>query len=514
MFSFLLGDMHPHVMALPFVLLVVALSLTLFRTREPLDVTFWLQRPIALVAAAILVGGLAFLNTWDIATMAFLVVAAAFVSNFTRVRAITFDLFVQAITFALPLMILAIVMYLPFYTSFTSQADGIGAVVSNRGITVPATRPFHLLLFWGPLFVVVIPFVLARLLPMRARVTRTMVAIAAAPAALVVFGWVLLYGFEQATDSSKLGDGPGDLFAQIGDRGSAWLSAIFLSAVLATALLTLWLELTSDSADAGGQSANASASFEREGVLFVLLLVVTAMLLILGTEFFYVGDVFNSRMNSVFKLYYQAWMMLAISGGFSLYYLTSRWRVAFPREQQYRLVWAGAAALVLAGAALYPLGGTANRRYRTEGELRGLSYYPQDELKAIAFLNGLAQGQDLVIAEAVGNDYSSAARISAATGVPAILGWGGHEDQWRGGSSKARAGRFEDVNTLYTTTDVTAMAQILKKYAVTYVYVGPLERSTYGEAGLAKFKPLPVAFQSGTVTIYRASSTTGEVSGE
>ncbi len=92
MFSFLLGDLHPHVMALPFVLLVVALALTLFRSREPLDVTFWLQRPLALVAAAILVGGLAFLNTWDIATMAFVVVAAAFVSNFTRVRAITGDL--------------------------------------------------------------------------------------------------------------------------------------------------------------------------------------------------------------------------------------------------------------------------------------------------------------------------------------------------------------------------------------------------------------------------------------
>ncbi len=534
MFSFLLGDMHPHVMALPFVLLVVALALTLFRSREPLDVTFWLQRPVALVAAAILVGGLAFLNTWDIATMAFLVVAAAFVSNFTRVRAITVDLFVQAISFALPLMILAILLYLPFYTSFTSQADGIGAVVSNRGITVPATRPFHLLLFWGPLFVVVIPFVLARLLPMRARITQTMAAIAAAPAALVVFGWVLLYGFEQATDSKKLGDSPGNLFEQISDRGSAWLTAIFLSAVLATALLALWLELMPDDARSGTQSENpgrkqranageaspptqavgpSGVSFEREGVLFVLLLVVTAMLLILGTEFFYVGDVFNSRMNSVFKLYYQAWMMLAIAGGFSLYYLASRWRVTFPREQQYRLVWAGAAALVLAGAALYPLGGSANRRYRTDGELRGLSYYPADELKAIAFLNGVAHGQDLVIAEAVGNDYSLAARISAATGVPAILGWGGHEDQWHG-SSKLRAGRFEDVNTLYTTTDTAAMGQILKKYGVTYVYVGPLERSTYGEAGLAKFRPLPIAFQSGSVTIYRALSTTGEVSGE
>ena len=102
-------------------------------------------------------------------------------------------------------------------------------------------------------------------------------------------------------------------------------------------------------------------------MLFALLLVSTAMLLILGTEFFYVGDVFNSRMNSVFKLYYQAWMMLAIAGGFSLYYLASRWRVTFPRERQYRLVWAGAVALVLAGAALYPLGGTANRTLPDRG---------------------------------------------------------------------------------------------------------------------------------------------------
>jgi YYY domain-containing protein len=526
MFSFLLGDLHPHVMALPFVLLVVGMALALFRSREPLDITFWLQRPLALVAVAILVGGLAFLNTWDIATMAFVVVAAAFVSNFTRVRTITGDLFVQAVSFALPLLVLAIVMYLPFYTSFTSQADGIGAVVSNRGITVPATRPFHLFLFWGPLFVVVVPFVLARLLPLRARVTRTMAAIAAAPAVAVVIGWVLVYGFEQMTDSKKLGDSPGDLFAQIGDRGSAWLTAIFLGAVLAAALLALWLELTADGAGGEGASIRADAGGaspaptrvvpgrgfgEREGVLFVLTLVCTALLLILGTEFFYVGDVFNSRMNTVFKLYYQAWMLLAIAGGFSLYYLASWWRATFPRERQYRLVWAGAVVLVLAGAALYPLGGTMNRTYKADGELRGLSYFPADEREAIAWLNDRAQGQDLVIAEAVGNDYSLASRISAATGVPAILGWGGHEDQWRGGSAAARAGRFEDVNTLYTTTDTNAMNQILKKYNVTYVYVGPLERSTYGDAGLAKFSSLTVAHQFGTVTIYRASSATGEV---
>jgi YYY domain-containing protein len=507
MFSFILGDLHPHVMALPFVLLVVAAALTLYRSPEPLDITFWIQRPLALIAGGVLVGGLAFINTWDIATLAFVIVAAAFVSNFMRVRAVTLDLFVQIISFALPLLVLAIVLYLPFYLSFTSQADGIGAVVSNQGITVPATRPFHAFLFWGPLLVVVVPFVAARLIAVRPRLTPIVAAIATVPAVAVVAGWALLFLYEKAAGSGKLGAGAGGLGTQIADRGSAWLTSAVIAATLAAALAALWLELTAP-----------NERPEREGPIFALLLVATAMLLILGTEFFYVGDVFNSRMNTVFKLYYQAWMLLAIAGGFSLYYLTARWRAGFPNAKAYRWAWGAAAAIVLAGAALYPLGGGFNRTHDeagkladSNGALHGIRYYPQDERNAIDWLQERAQGQDLVIAEAVGNDYTLAGRISGATGMPAILGWKGHEDQWRSGSCKPCAGRFEDVGKIYSAPDVASIVPILKKYDVTYIYVGDLERKTYGDAGMAKFKTLQVAFQSGAVTIYRAKGVTGEV---
>jgi len=507
MFSFILGDMHPHVMALPFVLLVVAAALTLYRSPEPLDITFWIQRPLALVAGGVLIGGLAFLNTWDIATLAFVIVAAAFVSNFMRSRAITLDLFVQIVSFALPLLILAIVLYLPFYLSFTSQANGIGAVVSNQGITVPATRPFHAFLFWGPLLVIVVPFIAARLIALRARLTPLVAAIAAAPAIAVVAGWALLFLYEKAAGSGKLGAGAGGLGAQITDRGTAWLTSAFIATVLAAALAALWLELTA-----------RDERPERESPIFALLLAATAMLLILGTEFFYVGDVFNSRMNTVFKLYYQAWMLLAIAGGFSLYYLTGRWRAGFPNAKVYRWAWGIAAAIVLAGAALYPLGGGFNRTHdengklaESNGALHGIHHYSQDERDAIDWLKDRADGQDLVIAEAVGNDYTLAGRISGATGVPAILGWKGHEDQWRSGACKPCAGRFEDVNKLYSAPDAASIGPIVKKYDVTYIYVGDLERKTYGEAGMAKFKTLQVAFQSGAVTIYRAKGVTGEV---
>jgi len=496
MFSFVLGDLHPHVMALPFVLLVVGVALSLYRSPEPLDITFWLERPLALLATAILLGALAFLNTWDIATLAFVVVAAAFVSNFMRVRRLTADLFVQIGSFALPLLVLAVVMYVPFYAGFTSQANGIGAVVSNDGVTVPATRPLYLFLFWGPLFVVVIPFVVARLVAARDRISVRLLAATAAPAVAVVAGWALLLGYEQLVDSDKLGANAGGLASQITDRGAAWLTFLFLGCLLAAALAALWLELT-DGDDRG----------DREGVVFTLVLAATAVLLILGTEFFFVGDVFNNRMNSVFKLYYQAWMMLAIAGGFSLYYLASRWHVRFPRAAVYRAAWAGAAIVVLALAALYPLGAAFNRAHTFDGDFHATAFLSTDERSAIAWLDGRVQGQDLVIAEAAGNDYftkDTFGRISMATGAPTILGWKGHEDQWRSGNCTACAGRFEDVNSLYTTTDSAVMQQILQKYGVTYVYVGDVERRTYGEAGMEKFSSLPVVFQCGAVTIYRA----------
>ncbi|MDP9235997.1 MAG: DUF2298 domain-containing protein [Chloroflexota bacterium] len=507
MFSFLLGDLHPHVMALPFVLLVVGAALSLYRSREPLDITFWIQRPLALIAGGVLIGGLAFLNTWDIATMAFVIVAAAFVSNFLRVRAITLDLFVQIITFAFPLLVLAIVLYLPFYTSFTSQANGIGAVVSNNAITVPATRPVHALLFWGPMFLAVAPFIAARLIAARSRVTPAMAAITSVPAVAIVVAWALLFLFEKAQGNGKLGAGTGGLATQVGDRGSAWFTALIVAFVLSAALLALRLELTA-----------RDEREEREGPTFALLLIATAALLIFGTEFFYVGDVFNSRMNTVFKLYYEAWTLLALASGFALYYLVSRWRFSFPRQFGYRAVWGAVVAVVLAGAALYPLGGAFNRTHdeagrgaRSNGALHGISFYPPDEIKAIDWLKDRAQGQDLVIAEAAGNDYTGAGRISGATGIPAVLGWQGHEDQWRSGKCTPCAGRFEDVKEIYTAPDLDAIGPILKKYDITYIYVGDLERKLYGDPGMAKFQKMQVAFQSGTVTIYRANSVTGEV---
>jgi uncharacterized membrane protein len=256
---------------------------------------------------------------------------------------------------------------------------------------------------------------------------------------------------------------------------------------------------------------------DRRATIFSLALATTAFLLIYGCEFFYVGDLFNVRMNTVFKLYYQAWLLLAVCGAYALYEMATNWRMSFPRASGYRYAWAAACVFVFVAAALYPIGASMNRMrpYNDSGLIKelhgldGLSRFADDELAAIAWLKDVGQDQRVVIAEAGGNDYTEAGRISASTGVPTVLGWGGHEDQWRG-TSEARAGRFEDVQAMYMAPDLAAVDEIVQKYGITYIYVGQLERTTYGEPALTKFEDLPVAFTSGGVTVYRAQGAAAE----
>ena len=47
----------------------------------------------------------------------------------------------------------------------------------------------------------------------------------------------------------------------------------------------------------------------------------TALLLVFSVEFVYLRDTFGMRMNTVFKFYFQAWVMLALVAAFAVVYL-------------------------------------------------------------------------------------------------------------------------------------------------------------------------------------------------
>jgi tetratricopeptide (TPR) repeat protein len=56
------------------------------------------------------------------------------------------------------------------------------------------------------------------------------------------------------------------------------------------------------------------------------------------------------------------------------------------------------------------------------------------------------------------------------------------------------ADRDRDVQTIYSTLDPSQALQLLAKYHVGYVYVGPIERAAYGEPGAAKFDQMEGAY--------------------
>ena len=85
-----------------------------------------------------------------------------------------------------------------------------------------------------------------------------------------------------------------------------------------------------------------------------------------------------------------------------------------------------------------------------------------------------------------------------------MLGWVGHELQWRGPLPELGA-RQGDLALVYRDADPSAIRSILNRYAVRFVVVGDVERRSYGDQVGARFEGvLPVAFRSGNVTIYRA----------
>jgi len=140
--------------------------------------------------------------------------------------------------------------------------------------------------------------------------------------------------------------------------------------------------------------------------------------------------------------------------------------------------------------------------------LDGMAWWEKSRPDEFAAMRWLRENGEVgaFIVEATGPQYSEYGRFATYSGRPTLLGWAGHEDQWR--STKDEIGRRDGViKEIYTTTDRNRAQTLLEKYRVRYVIVGRLERDKYREGGavaLDKFKNfMDVAYQNKEVTIYR-----------
>lgn len=526
-FSYLLGDLHPHILAMPFGLLAVALALNLFlggwKGETKLGFYSLPIRPSGFFLGALLLGGLAFLNTWDILT-GFGLLAGAYILRRVFTYGWSWNRLKDLFAFGIPLGVLAIVLYLPFYAGFSSQAGGI---IPNLEFS---TRAAQLWVMFGPLLLPIFAYlVYLWRVEKRPANAKAGLGLALGLAVLLwVFSWLLalLAQFKM----------PDFVAAYLKDDGFANAAAYFSAATLRRlvnigSLLTILAATGAALAflskiGAGGENEDEETSIEagRKNIpLFAIFLILLASLLVLAPEFVYLRDQFGDRMNTIFKFYYQAWLLWSIAAAFGVATLLLSLRGT------WNWVYRVALMLVLFMALVYPVLGvltktedfripafmnnvaaaraagnsqaqeTASGVWTLDGGAYFQPIYP-DDMAAAAWLRNAPQGV-IVEASKVDASYSDYGHISIYSGLPTVLGWPMHEAQWRG-SYEPQGSRLNDIRQLYESSNWDTVKAILQQYNIRYVFIGSLERQTF-RINEQKFKQhLSAVFEQGQVVIY------------
>jgi YYY domain-containing protein len=231
------------------------------------------------------------------------------------------------------------------------------------------------------------------------------------------------------------------------------------------------------------------------------------------------GDI--GRMNTVFKFYLQAWVLLSISAAVALAWLV-RQSTRASLLRLARPTWFALLAILVIAALAYPLlaskGKIGLRFTDLPLSLDGMQYmdyaqYVDDgvdlhlaaDAQAIRWLQDNVVGTPVVL-EGRSPVYRWGSRIAIYTGLPTVLGWDVHESQQRAGYTNMIQERIGDVERAYSSPNTQDALSILRKYQVGYVVIGGLERKYYPAAGLEKFASMPglrLAYDADGVQIYQ-----------
>ena len=534
-FSFLLGDNHPHVMALPFVLLAIALALSLLRRQLQVnrgaDVgrgdAWWNPAAYALDGDwalfgfyALALGALGFLNTWDFPIYVGLALLAYATGRYAASDESVWSVLQRTAVLGVGIILVGVILYLPFYVGFSSQAGGLVPYL------LPPTRLPQYLVMFAPFTFAAGAFLLGRILTTRGDSTTkpsfasTWAVVAAAPLALLgatlAFVWLTEPG--RRIVDTLLSDPR--IQQVVGNAGAA----AALKAIVMARLRDPWLFLTLSLLIAGAavnvlrsrgardETFDATSSAQFASLLFLCGLGLTFV-----TEFVYLRDSFGVRMNTIFKFYYQAWVMLGCASAFGVWWVLNALDGALGRASE-TIFLVGILILTTAGLVYTVMAGYSRvDGFQHPPVLNGAANIAQghpDDWAAIEWLRAHAEGVPVIL-EAPGKSYNYEGRISAFTGYPAVLGWALHESQWRGDYVE-QGKREPDIETIYTTSDSQRAMELLHKWDVDYVIVGPPERryadevcsssdrTCSGTQGLRKFETLlePV-FEQGQTAIYR-----------
>lgn len=417
-YSFVLGDLHAHVIDIMNVLTVLAILFAFLMGRrdrmkravagelEAVDFKKEIANP-TIIALSFFCGIFQMTNYWDfpiyfVVCGAVILVSNAVICGFSKK---TFSL---TAVHAAEFLVIAFVTSFLFNLHFESMANGIG--LCNRH-----TEPYQMIVVWGMPIVMIIGYLVSLIKEEQKRRAEGMTP---AEHKNVFFAWL--------------------------------------------------------------QNLKASE-------LFVLIVGLCALGLILLPELVYIKDIYgevSQRSNTMFKLTYQAFILLALCSGF----LMVKWCFLPKNGKQFL---AGALLLFIFsrnveyfGYAWESWAGDYKNpeRYESLDALENCTDISAGDLAAIDWINENIEGRPTIL-EAHGASYRQDVgivydRISAMTGCPTVVGWHTHEWLWKNDVQAVNA-RADDVEAIYACADRELGLMLLEKYDVDYVYVGKLEFIKY-----------------------------------
>jgi YYY domain-containing protein len=530
-FTFLFADLHPHMMVIPFTLLVLGLGLSLVAglgrpvwatglsplqgdstSTPPSSPSAWKGEPVmrpwlisAAITLALALGALWVINSWDYPSYLLLTLVLIGLAVYFHPASPLRKLWLF-IALASGVAVLSVLAFLPFHQAY--QAFDTGIVASKWRTPIDRYLVVHGLFL----------FIVATFLIYHTRRTLAQVLGSLIPHQRVI------------TDTATIArSGPMRPYALVRVALVVGLTAaIFLgiTGYWTAAILLVFLVL----AGLAARTSLAAGSHDMPFAIVPLILLSLGLLIGIGVDFVRLtGDI--GRMNTFFKYYLEAWVLLSLAAAYMLWYLGSRLaesRHPAPtagRSGWLKGVWLGVLTFLVVSSLIYTVLGTRARlsdRFSTGPvTLDGTAYMVEAvhqengkplelkwDLEAIQWLQDTVEGSPVVL-EAHNEQYHWSARIASYTGLPTVLGWPWHQMQQRMDYDYAVRDRAAVVQELYNTTDRRRAEELLRQYEVKYIVMGQLEQIYYSPKGLQKFEDmaaqglLTLDFQNQGAKIYR-----------
>ena len=473
-FSLLLGDLHAHVLALPLSIVAIAIIVKSYVYESKLDFKCWLKSPFKLIAVAMIFAALFCINSWDVLSYGFIWFGVALFVNMRNKNQFFVALSTTCGYLTLPICV-ALIFAAPFIINLESPSIALGMVTNET------TGLKNLLLIW---LIPVLP-VLILLSTTRLSVNYRVMGFVIAIAVPVTIIFILI---QMITGNSKV----------IFDRGSGWLSLVVITIIIAIAL----------------QQALYHDNKNNKALGFSLLLVALAFLIIFLTELFNIVTGTPGRFNTVFKIWYHVWTLLAVASSISIGMIVNKLPnsinysndIFTSKNIKYFLPILYICFLIYGISYMYsPMMALSRAHENQEANIDAVVYLKASDpglYGAISYAKEKLSPEEHILLQAITHAYGKGGYLAAASGIPTILNWPGHQIQWRG-LELSLDDRVAAVDQIYRSGSSNLGLENAKKYHVTHIYIGREEKSLFGWDVVDRFKDWDIAWEQDNSVIIK-----------